>query len=176
MLEESDHIRSNLLYARHSRYGVSVLRRDYQGQVCSIAGTLEILGDRWTLLIVRDAFLGRSRFEEFRKSLGAPTNVLTDRLDRLVAEGVFELRPYSEHPPRFEYVLTKKGRELRVALVALMQWGDRHLGRKPPRVVRRRSDGAAVRAWLVGPAGEPVDLDDLESVPGPGASPTARAE
>jgi DNA-binding HxlR family transcriptional regulator len=134
-----------------------VLRRDYEGQVCSIAGTLEILGDRWT------------RFEEFRKSLGAPTNVLTDRLDRLVAEGIFELRRYSEHPPRFEYLLTEKGRELRVALLALMQWGDRHLGRKPPRVVRRRSDGAEVRAEIVAPDGAPVAADELESVPGPGA-------
>jgi DNA-binding HxlR family transcriptional regulator len=148
---------------------VLVLRRDYRGQVCSIARTLEILGDRWTLLIVRDAFLGRSRFEEFRRSLGAPTNILTDRLDRLVAEGVFELALYSEHPPRYEYRLTEKGFELRVALVALMQWGDRHLGEKPPRIVRRRSDGAAVGAAIVAADGALVAPGDVESVPGPGA-------
>jgi DNA-binding HxlR family transcriptional regulator len=146
-----------------------VLRRDYEGQVCSIARTLEILGDRWTLLIVRDSFLGRRRFDEFRQSLGVPTNVLADRLDRLVAAGIFERVAYSERPPRHEYRLTAKGTELRVALVALMQWGDRHLSGPPPRIVRRRRDGAPVTAAIVATDGALVDPRELESVPGPGA-------
>jgi DNA-binding HxlR family transcriptional regulator len=111
-----------------------VLKRDYEGQVCSIARTLGVVGDRWTLLVVRDVALGLYRFDELLDSLGVASNVLTDRLNRLVDEGVLERVPYRERPPRFEYRLTKKGRELGVALLALMQWGDRHLSDKPPRI------------------------------------------
>src|SRR6478672_3930709 len=104
-----------------------MLNRDYEGQNCSIAGALEIVGERWTLLIIRDAFLGLRGFDEFRQSLGVARNVLTDRLNRLVAEGILERVPYSERPARFEYRLTPKGRELNVALAGLRQWGDRYL-------------------------------------------------
>src|SRR5919108_4148544 len=121
-----------------------MLKRDYEGQVCSIARALELVGDRWTLLIVRDLVLGLSRFDEFLDSLGVASNVLTDRLNRLVDEGIAERVRYSERPERYEYRLTKKGRELGVALLALMEWGDRHLSGKPPRIARRRSDRAAV--------------------------------
>src|SRR5690242_5230035 len=99
-----------------------MLKRDYEGQVCSIARTLEVVGERWTLLIVRDLALGLRRFDELQSSLGVATNVLTDRLNRLVEEGIAERVRYSERPERFEYRLTKKGRELRVPLLALMQW------------------------------------------------------
>src|SRR5215470_5876179 len=100
-----------------------MLKRDYQGQDCSIARTLEVVGERWTLLIVRDAFRGLRRFDEFQESLAIARNVLTDRLNRLVAEGILERVPYSERPLRHEYRLTPKGLELRVALAALRQWG-----------------------------------------------------
>jgi DNA-binding HxlR family transcriptional regulator len=146
-----------------------VLKRDYQGQVCSIARTLEVVGDRWTLLVVRDIALGLHRFDELLDSLGVASNVLTDRLNRLVDEDVLERVPYRERPPRFEYRLTKKGRELGVALLALMQWGDRHLSDKPPRIARRRSDRAPVSVLIVAKDGSPVAADDLELVPGPGA-------
>jgi DNA-binding HxlR family transcriptional regulator len=146
-----------------------VLKRDYEGQVCSIARTLGVVGDRWTLLVVRDIALGLYRFDELLDSLGVASNVLTDRLNRLVDEGVLERVPYRERPPRFEYRLTKKGRELGVALLALMQWGDRHLSDKPPRIARRRSDRAPVSVRLVAKDGSPVAADDLELVPGPGA-------
>src|SRR5207248_7108903 len=85
-----------------------MLRRDYEGQNCSIARALEIVGERWTLLIVRDCFLGLRRFEELQQSLGVARNVLTDRLNRLVEEGILERVRYSERPERFEYRLTPK--------------------------------------------------------------------
>src|SRR5262245_44419516 len=126
-----------------------MLKRDYEGQVCSVARALEVVGDRWTLLIIRDVGLGLRRFDQLLDSLGVASNVLADRLHRLVAEGVLERVPYSERPERFEYRLTKKGSELGVALLALMQWGDRHLSDKPPRIARRRSDRSPVSVRVV---------------------------
>lgn len=146
-----------------------MLKREYDGQNCSIARALEVVGDRWTLLVVRDVALGHRRFDELRDNLGVASNVLTDRLNRLVAEGICERVAYSERPPRFEYRLTKKGRELSVALLALMQWGDRHLSAKPPRLARRRSDRSPVSVRVVARDGSIVAPDDLEVVPGPGA-------
>src|ERR1700746_1550356 len=117
-----------------------MLKRDYQGQICSIARSLELVGDRWTLLIVRDLVLGLSRFDEILESLRIASNVLTDRLNRLVDEEIAERVRYSERPERFEYRLTPKGRELGLVLLSLMQWGDRHISTKPPLIARRHSD------------------------------------
>jgi DNA-binding HxlR family transcriptional regulator len=150
-----------------------MLKRTYEGQNCSIARSLELVGERWTLLILRDAFLGLRRFDEFQESLGIARNVLTDRLNRLVSEGILERRPYSERPPRFEYALTDKGRELVVPVLALMQWGDRHLSELPPRIARRRSDGEPVRAALVGPDDTVVSPAEIEVIPGPGLARSA---
>lgn len=146
-----------------------MLRRDYDGQVCSIARSLELVGDRWTLLVVRDLILGLSRFDEFLASLGIASNVLTDRLTRLTDEGIVERVRYNERPERFEYRLTVKGRELGLVLLALLQWGDRHVSEKPPRIARRRSDRSRVSVALVASDGTPVRPGDLELVPGPGA-------
>jgi DNA-binding HxlR family transcriptional regulator len=148
---------------------VNVLRREYEGQErCSVAATLEMVGDRWTWLLVRDAFLGITRFAGFRASLGIAPNVLTDRLERLVADGILERIAYSERPPRYEYRLTDKGQDLFVALNALRQWGDRHLRREPMRLLLRKSDGVPVIAALV-PEGSPIlGNDEVELVPGPG--------
>ena len=100
-----------------------------QGELsgCSIAGTLEIIGDRWTILILRDAFRGVRRFDEIQQDLGIARNVLTDRLTTRVAPGILETRPYQDRPVRYEYRLTAKGVDLSPALVALMRWGDKHL-------------------------------------------------
>jgi DNA-binding HxlR family transcriptional regulator len=152
-----------------------VLKRDYEGQNCSIARTLEIVGDRWTLLIIRDVALGLRRFDEFLESLGIASNVLADRLNRLVVEGVLERVRYSERPERFEYRLTRKGRELGVALLALMQWGDRHLSDKPRVIARRRNDRARVSVRMVAADGTVVASDELELVPGPGSNVTGSA-
>jgi DNA-binding HxlR family transcriptional regulator len=148
---------------------VAVLKRDYDGQNCSIARALEVVGERWTLLIVRDAFLGFRRFDEFQENLGIARNVLTDRLNRLVEEGILERVRYSERPERYEYRLTTKGRELNIALAGLRQWGDKYLSEKPPRLMRRKSDKKAVVAALVAKGADIVRAEDVETVPGPGA-------
>ena len=147
-----------------------MLRRDYEGQNCSIARALEIVGERWTLLIIRDVFLGLRRFDQLQESLGIARNVLTDRLNRLVDEGILVRVPYRERPERYEYRLTDKGRELNVALTALRQWGDTYLSEKPPRLLRRKADRRPVVAALV-PKGTAVLLpEEVETVPGPGAA------
>ncbi|HVU77958.1 MAG TPA: helix-turn-helix domain-containing protein [Gaiellaceae bacterium] len=151
-----------------------MLKREYEGQVCSIARALELVGDRWTLLIVRDLVLGLSRFDEFLESLGVASNVLTDRLNRLTEEGIVERVRYSERPQRFEYRLTAKGRDLGLVLLALMQWGDRHVSKRPPRVARRRGDRSRVSVALVAADGSPVAPGDLELVPGPGLRAESR--
>lgn len=133
-----------------------------------LADALARVGDRWTLLVVRDVGLGLTRFDQLIQSLGVASNVLTDRLNRLVDEGVLERRRYSERPERFEYRLTKMGADLRVPLLALMQWGDRYLAEKPPRVARRRSDRSPVSVRLVARDGTVVERDDVEVVRGPG--------
>jgi DNA-binding HxlR family transcriptional regulator len=146
-----------------------MLKRDYEGQDCSIARALEIVGERWTLLIVRDAFLGVRRFEQFQESLGIARNVLTDRLNRLVEEGILERVRYSERPERHEYRLTPKGRDLNLALTTLRQWGDKHLSEKPPRVLRRKADKKPVVAALVPKGADGIlRADEVELVPAPG--------
>ena len=150
-------------------YAVGMLRRHYEGQNCSIARTLELVGDRWTLLIVRDVFLGRRRFDELAESLGVATNVLSDRLGRLVDDGILIREAQKDRPDRFEYRLTDKGRELNVVLLALMQWGDRHISAKPPRIARRKADKAPVTVALVDRGGRRVSPREIEVVAGPGA-------
>jgi DNA-binding HxlR family transcriptional regulator len=148
---------------------VCVLKRDYVGQeLCSVARTLEIIGDRWTWLIIRDAFLGVSRFRQFQESLGVAPNVLNERLDRLVDQGVFERRPYSERPPRYEYRLTRKGEDLFTALNALRQWGDRYLCEQPMRLLRVKGSEKPVVAALVPEGTHTLANDEIELVPGPG--------
>src|SRR5215469_17426427 len=126
-----------------------MLGREYQGQNCSIARALEIVGERWTLLIIRDAFLGLSRFDQFQQSLGIARNVLADRLNRLVDEGILERVRYGGRPLRHEYMLTPKGHDLLLPLTALLQWGDKYLSQEPPTLLRRKSDGKQVVAALV---------------------------
>jgi DNA-binding HxlR family transcriptional regulator len=145
-----------------------VLKRDYEGQNCSIARALEIVGERWTLLIVRDASLGLARFEQFQQSLGVARNVLTDRLNRLVEEGILERVRYNERPERYEYRLTGKGRELDVALSALRQWGDKHVSERPPRLLLRKADRTPVVAALVPEGTRVLRPEEVETVPGPG--------
>jgi DNA-binding HxlR family transcriptional regulator len=105
---------------------------------CPVSRTLDVLGDRWSLLVVRDLIRGKRRFAEFLDSKeGIPTNTLAERLKRLVRAGIIESRRYSEHPPRVEYVLTPKGGELRPIIRAMVDWGVRHAGgRLPPPLVR----------------------------------------
>jgi DNA-binding HxlR family transcriptional regulator len=108
--------------------------RDYAGWVqrtrlahmaCSIARTMDVIGEWWTPLILRDLFAGMSRFEDLRRDLGVASNILTDRLDTLTQRGIVERHQYQTNPPRFEYQLTEKGRDLLPAIVAIQRWGDR---------------------------------------------------
>lgn len=114
-----------------------MLGNDYPGQVCSIARSLEVVGERWSLLIVRDVNLGLHRFDELVVSLGVTRTVLTSRLRHLEAEGVLERRAYQEQPARFGYHLTEKGRQLLPVLAHLMWWGDAHYPTSagPPRLL-----------------------------------------
>ena len=151
-----------------------MLGNDYNGQVCSIAGALEVVGERWSLLIVRDVLLGLRRFEEMQADLGIARNVLQTRLTRLVDEGVLEKRLYQERPPRFEYRLTEKGLDLWPAIVALMQWGDRHAARAagPPVLLAHKGCGGAVDDHRICErCGERLSVRDVRAQPGPGATP-----
>lgn len=152
-----------------------MLKRDYSGQLCSIARSLELVGDRWTLLIVRDVALGLSRFDQLQESLGVATNTLTDRLNRLVADEILERVRYSERPERFEYRLTPKGDDLGLVLLALMQWGDRYVSEKPPRIARRRSDKSPISVAMVAADGKVVSDADVELIDGPGMPKRKRA-
>lgn len=147
-----------------------MLSRGYDNQTCSIARALEIVGERWTLLILRDAQLGIRRFDEFQADLGIATNVLTARLATLVDNGLMERVPYQERPVRYEYRLTAKGRELIIPIVALMQWGDRHFAgpEGPPRVARHPDCGGDLRAGLTCERCQATVDEDVSIVPGPG--------
>jgi DNA-binding HxlR family transcriptional regulator len=110
---------------------------------CPVSCTLDLLGDKWSLLVVRDVMRGKRRFAEFLASPeGIPTNILADRLKRLVAEGVIAPRRYHDHPPRFEYVLTGKGEDLRPVMRAMVEWGVRHAGGRWPAGVPRNKSSA----------------------------------
>jgi DNA-binding HxlR family transcriptional regulator len=150
-----------------------MLGRDYDSQTCSIARALELVGERWTLLIIRNVYLGIHRFDQLQEQLGIARNVLASRLDGLTASGVLERRPYGARPVRNEYRLTEKGRALWPVLVELMQWGDQFVpGANGPPVVLRHADCGGT----VGPrrtctrCGTPLELDDVRAEAGPGAS------
>lgn len=117
---------------------------------CTVARTLDVIGDRWSVLILRDAFYGVRRFEDFVDDLGIARNVLTGRLNRLVEHEVMERRPYQQRPTRHEYRLTARGRELLPVLLALMRWGDRWTtDGDPPVRIEHRSCGHDVDPVLV---------------------------
>jgi DNA-binding HxlR family transcriptional regulator len=119
-----------------------MLNRDYPTQYCSMASTLEIIGERWTILIVRDIFLGIRRFDDLQRDLGVARNILQSRLERLLENGIVVKRPYQERPVRYEYRLTTKGADLWPVLVSLLHWGDRYaIEGDPPIVLQHRGCG-----------------------------------
>ncbi len=136
---------------------------------CSIARSLGVLGERWTFLILRDAFLGATKFAEFRDRLGVAPDMLSDRLSTLVEYGVMEREPYQEPGarPRFSYRLTPAGMELRVVLSALQQWGDKYLPHPDgPSVLRRtRGTDLPVHVGYVDSRGNEVALADVAIIP-----------
>lgn len=144
---------------------------DVGSMPCSVARTLAVLGDRWTMLILRNAFLGHRRFEAFQTQLGLTRHVLAERLARLVDEGIFTKRAYQDRPPRFEYRLSQKGLDLYPVLLALAAWGDRWKddGNGPPVVLRHRRCAHMMHPVMVcSECGEPIDPREVEPMPGPG--------
>jgi DNA-binding HxlR family transcriptional regulator len=151
-----------------------MLGRDYAGQACSIARALEVIGERWTVLIVRDVFLGLGRFDDIQADLGIARNVLASRLDRLIETGVLEKALYQQRPPRYEYGLTDKGRDLWPVLLELVQWGDRHAPGPdgPPVIYRHRECGGALTSGRhCEECGTLVERRDVMLEAGPGAAP-----
>ena len=149
----------------------------YDADACSVSRTVGILGDRWTVLVLREVFNGVRRFAEIQEHLGVSKSVLTQRLQQLVDDGVLERRPYQEpgDRPRHEYRLTDRGRDLRPVLVAMMDFGDRHLsGGEPPVRLMHRDCGQQVHARLVCDCGHQVTTArEVAIAPGPGAEPLA---
>jgi DNA-binding HxlR family transcriptional regulator len=137
---------------------------------CSIARSLEVLGERWTLLVAREALYGTTRFADFTTRLGIATDVLTTRLNTLVDAGIMERRPYADATgrERSSYHLTPAGMDLRIVISALQQWGDQH---RPypggPTILRRTGDGRPVHVGYVDDEGSPVHPDDVRSVLSP---------
>ncbi len=151
-----------------------VVIRNYGDTDCAIARSLEVLGDGWTLLVLREAFLGTRRFADFESHLTISKNVLTHRLAHLVEHDILEKVDAGQYGARFEYQLTRKGKDLVTVITALRQWGDRWIfgeGREPLQVIDRRT-GKPIEPLRVRRAdGSPVPARDLELRPGPGASP-----
>jgi len=139
---------------------------------CSVAQCLEIVGEWWTLLVLRDVFLGYSRFDEFESRLGIARNVLTQRLERLVDAGVLVRVPYQTRPARYDYLLTDKGRDLWHVVTAMRQWGDRWSAPNgAPLKMRHKACGRIVKAVPVcSHCGEPLDARSVTGLPGPGAT------
>lgn len=160
-----------------SRYALDeMLPSTYDGQQCSIARSLELLGERWTLLVIREAFLGTRRFEGFTERLDIARNVLTTRLTRLVDEGVLEKVRYQERPERFEYRLTEKGIDLWPVIVSLLQYGDRYYAPDgPPVVLRHRDCGGEIDSHRICSAcGKRLTARDSMATAGAPAQASAR--
>lgn len=155
-----------------------MLRRDYPGLDCSVAKALEVIGERWSLLIVRAVMHGNRRFGEMQESLGIARNVLSARLERLVEEDILERRAYQESPPRYEYFLTQKGLDLWPALIALLNWGDRYSPSPDgPRrlIVHKECGGTVSERGICEKCGKILTARDARQVPGPGAVEVASA-
>jgi DNA-binding HxlR family transcriptional regulator len=138
------------------------------GRPCPIAASLELVGERWSLLVIREVSLGNHRFSEIARGTGAPRDRLSARLSALVDAGVLERRPYSTAPPRSGYHLTASGRDLLPVLQGLMQWGNRWLAEEPPVVLRHAPGEHAEHdvdaEWVCRTCGEPVSGSRVERV------------
>lgn len=147
---------------------VDMLGQAYQGQDCSIARSLEVVGERWTILILRDLFFGVSRFDDLQRGIGLAPNILTSRLRRLCDEGVVQRRQYQQAPPRWEYVLTDKGLGLGPILFYLAKWGDQHYPSElgPPRLsVHHGCGGDVDEQRICARCGQLIGFDQIDTVP-----------
>src|SRR4051794_8486392 len=147
-------------------------RTNFGDMACSIARTLEVMGEPWTPLVIRDVFVGMNRFEQIQQDLGISRKVLTERLNHLVEHGVLERRPY-DNRPRYEYHLTKRGTELFDVLMVMVGWGDKWLAGKAgaPVLYRHHACGAVSHVDLrCSHCGEAMHAKDIDVLPGPGAA------
>jgi len=152
--------------------------KSFIGMRCSIAGALELIGDRWTLLLIRDLSLGLNRYDDLRSSMGIPAATLAARLKLLVEHEIVDRVQYQERPPRDEYRLTAKGRDLWKISVALREWGDRWdatgLGAPPVEMVDRETGRPLVLALVDAETGVAIPRDRAHLRPGPGADDSTR--
>ncbi len=151
-------------------------RKSFGNMQCPVARSLERVGEWWSILILRDAFYGLRRFDEFEESLGVAPAILTRRLRALVDAGLLERRPYQERPSRYEYVLTKMGRDFRPVLLTLLAWGNRHFAPEGISVeISNPATGARVEAAFIdGTTGERVPWKAVRIEAGPAASERTR--
>lgn len=152
--------------------------KSFSGMNCSVAGALEMIGDRWGFLLMRDLLLGLARYDEFQTSCGIPAQTLSDRLRHFEAAGLLERRRYQKHPPRYEYALTPKGRDFWIVLTALREWGDRwgaHGTTAPPLQMLDGRSGNPLRLTLVDEKSQrPVSADRVRLAAGRGADARMR--
>ena len=139
---------------------------------CSIGRAMELLGERWTFLILREAFWGVRRFSVLQRNLGIARNILSNRLQRLVTAGILERSKYQDDPERFEYRLTEMGRDLYPAVVAIMRWGDRHLADEAgaPLVLRHTCGHDAAPELCCSHCGEAIDAREITPEPAEAAA------
>jgi len=152
-------------------------RISFEDMRCSLAQALELIGEWWTLLIIREAYFGTRRFSDFQAELGIARNVLADRLDRLVANGLLRKEPVSPGARREHYRLTEKGRDLITVVIALFQWGDRWVygaEESPVRLIDRTTGEEIEQLQVRTHDGRPLSLRDIGLAPGPGADDTIR--
>jgi DNA-binding HxlR family transcriptional regulator len=151
-----------------------VRTKSFAGMNCPIAGALEAIGDRWAFLILRDLSIWPARFDDFKESTGIPNTTLSDRLRHLETHGLIERHPYQDNPTRFEYALTRKGRDLWMVNLALAQWGERWdasgAGAPAVRIVDRETGRKLKLALVDATTGEPVPPARMRPRPGPAAS------
>ncbi|MDQ1379470.1 MAG: hypothetical protein QOJ71_189 [Actinomycetota bacterium] len=146
-------------------------RTSFEAMNCSVAQCLEVVGEWWSMLIIRDAFLGVRRFDDFQARLGISRNILNQRLNGLVEHGVLTRVPYQEHPPRSEYRLTDKGRDLWSVLTSMRQWGDRWAAPNgaPVEVVHTGCGHVSSAVSVCSECGETLDARAVHAIAGPGA-------
>ncbi len=151
-------------------------RTSFSKMQCPIARSLERVGEWWSILILRDALDGSTRFEQFQKSLPIAPNMLTRRLNALVKAGLLERHRYSDRPPRAEYLLTQAGRDFQPVIVALFTWGNRHFApERAPAILVHSKTGARAEPLLIDRrSGRPINRADFRFVPGPGATDRLR--
>jgi DNA-binding HxlR family transcriptional regulator len=148
-------------------------RTDFGEMACSIARTLDVIGEPWSPLVLRNIYIGITRFDQLQQSLGISRKVLTERLKWLTSKGVLERRQYSARPPRQEYILTAKGLELFEVLMVMVAWGDRWLAGEagPPVLYRHHACGKTGHAELTcSECGAPMRATDIDVLPGPGSA------